>query len=477
MASTPDTPVPEITLLERIGPKGWIRYILPFQLSPEYDINEVAHVIREGYKYMTQQISLAKCEIVPDKDVKQGGVDKLQLRTDDDFEDVFIKDLRDLSQFPWTYTELKEKSFPTTAFDERVYRHGVWPDPGGNIPVSFAQANFIRGGVLLNWCAFHMVIDGTSAHTWMKIWAEGCRRAQDPQLNSISDSMHIESHNEIRLWADREAVMKASGQNMGKTEDHPEYIVFDTVPTGGPPPKLLATNYRTTIFYFSPESMQRLKAESASQNATQVSGIDQKWVSTNDALSALIWRSLMAVQNPLESLEGDPISEFALAIDARTRMKPALHEDTIGSFTTWILATAPIRKILGDFNLADLALIIRKTVLTADDRFIDNLMTLVENLDDIGQLILSPFVDCPGLHVCQTTWAHSQFASLDWGSKLGHRLDALRVPVNGLVNGMQLVLPMLPDGGMEVLIGVEEHNLDRLLNEPGLREFAVPRTL
>ena len=46
--------VPTLTSIERIGPKGYVRYIFPFQLDDDYDIDEVSRMLRAAYA-ATQQ--------------------------------------------------------------------------------------------------------------------------------------------------------------------------------------------------------------------------------------------------------------------------------------------------------------------------------------------------------------------------------------------------------------------------------------
>ena len=58
---------------------------------------------------------------------------------------------------------------------------------------------------------------------------------------------------------------------------------------------------------------------------------------------------------------------------------------------------------------------------------------------------------------------------------MGGKIDAVRAPHVGVINGLQVVLPVLPDGGMEILVGVKEDCLDKLLHEPRWTKFAVAR--
>lgn len=135
---------------------------------------------------------------------------------------------------------------------------------------------------MLNWCALHLVGDGASFQLWLKIWADGCRRAQ--QHGSLNPLYLDEA-----IWKDREVLMKPSGRNKGRPEDHPEYTVVDVLPppAGPPPEETMDGNQRAQLFHFSPESLQALKEEASPENCTEPS--DQKWISTNDAVSALLW--------------------------------------------------------------------------------------------------------------------------------------------------------------------------------------------
>lgn len=59
---------------------------------------------------------------------------------------------------------------------------------------------------------------------------------------------------------------------------------------------------------------------------------------------------------------------------------------------------------------------------------------------------------------------------------LGEKIQAMRCPDVGVINGLQIPFPPLPDGGLEILVGVEETCLDKLLCEPLWNKYAVPRT-
>lgn len=459
----PYQPIHELTALERIGPKGYLRYIFPFPLQENYDLDEVARVLQIGYQVLTYRIPEVACEAVPDHDSKQKGVMKLQIDHSGAAASILVRDLRD--SYSSDYAELKSKSFPVSFFDADTFcRRSVWPSAGERLPTSLVQANFIRGGLILSWCILHMVGDSTSFYTWTKIWAEGCRLAQG--LEPL-DPVELPA-----LCEDRERVMKPSGRNSGTLEDHPEYTLLPFTPTEAPP-KMISLNHRGQIFYFSPESLAALKADASPMYATEPS--DQKWISTNDALSALLWRTVMTVQWPLETLDGDPVSTFNIAIDGRLRTDPKVHPNTLGCFLEYVAIQAPIRRMLTTLNIADLATLIRKSILKANGQFTDDVVTLIEKVEDVDRLLPTAFLDAPGFNCVQSSWINFELYDLSWGTLLGNKVDAVRVPHVGCINGLQVVLPVLPNGGMEIMVGVEEGCLDRLLNDPLLTKYGVAR--
>lgn len=460
------TEIPDLTPLERIGPKGYLRYVFPFQLPDDYDLEQAASALRAGYEAAQQRIAVLGCEAVPNPDSKQAGVLKLQRLGPGEIEGIVVKDLRAPGAFPMTYAELKSKAFPVSAFNaDTICRRSVWASAGERLPISLPQANFIQGGMILSWCIFHMFGDGKTFLTWTKVWAEECRRAQGLD---IQDPFKLDE----ALLRDRQRLLKPTGKNQGRPEDHPEYTIIPFTPPGMPP-KMLSEKHRGQVFYFSPESLARLKAEASPSNATEPS--NQKWVSTNDALSALLWRTVMAAQSPLDTLEGDPISVFNIAIDGRLRTDPPVHPETLGCFLAYVAASAPIRKMLGSANLADLAILVRQALLRADNQFVDDVATLIDTVEDVDRVIPTALLDVPGNNCIQTSWVNFSLYDVQWGPVLGGSIQAVRSPHVGIINGLQTVLPILPDGGMEILVGVEESCLDRLLHEPLWMKFAEAR--
>ncbi|KAK4241480.1 hypothetical protein C8A03DRAFT_30340 [Achaetomium macrosporum] len=144
----------------RIEPKWYLRYVFPFELGENYDINKGAQILEIGYDALTKSLPVP----IADSD----GIKR-----------IAIKDLRSPVAFPMTYADLKAKHFPLSAFDgDTLRRRSVWPLQGERLPISLVQASFIPGRLILTWCIFHMFGDANTFPTWVNLWAAGCCRAQ-----------------------------------------------------------------------------------------------------------------------------------------------------------------------------------------------------------------------------------------------------------------------------------------------------------
>ncbi|KAI1867021.1 hypothetical protein JX265_007597 [Neoarthrinium moseri] len=319
--------------------------------------------------------------------------------------------------------------------------------------------------MILNWNPYHAVGDGKTFFTWTAVWAEECRRAQNIPITNPFETP-------ASIFADRVHVLNPKPPGAGKggnLEDLRQYQVL-TDPAKQLEKVLKRDGHVGQVFYFSKESLERLKQDAYPDGPT--------YISTNDALSALAWRSIMAAQFPLDEIEGDPTSVFNMAVDGRYRIQPPVDPGTLGSFVLFIEMTMSLRKMLGTQDLKELSALIRKAVIETNNYpggFTNDAIALIGKLQHVALLTPNAFLDSPGLSCSQTSWAKFELYGLEWGPLLGDRIQAIRSPSCGILNGMQIMMPTLPDGGREVLCGIEERCLGRLLADPLWRKYAEPR--
>ncbi|KAI8306826.1 Trichothecene 3-O-acetyltransferase TRI101 [Colletotrichum sp. SAR11_240] len=464
---------PPLLPVEQIGPKGWIRCIYHFELPDNYDADHLTHILKTAYKAMKDRVPIAGCEVVPLEDSKQAGLLKLR-HYGDEIEDFLAKDLRGDETFP-TFAELNARGFPSSALlPEKVCRRGMggeWPRAGDRLNVTWMQATFIRGGLLLNMLFLHAYADGTTAYKFTELLAEEVRRLQGIPITNPAE-VPVE---------DRGKVMKSTGAQPGRPEDHAEYIELPYTPPGVPP-KLASDIHHGHVWYFPPSALAALKADASPANAKLFKGREgiPEYITTNDALSALIWRATMSAQHStkIRPVSEDPTpspSVMGIALDARRRAGVPVHKHTIGNILGFAPAILDVREVVSpesEATLADLAICVRRAVAKTEDVYLDSLNALVERLQDVTRLAPTMFLDMPGNHMLQSSWREFPFYDIEWGSAFGEKILAVRPPSVGVTHTMQIVLPDPKKGGIEVFVGVEHEAMERLLNDPVWRKYA-----
>ncbi|KAG5743483.1 hypothetical protein H9Q70_013800 [Fusarium xylarioides] len=212
------TPLPDLAppLLptEKIGPMGWIRSLLHFELGENYNAEEITSILKRAYSAFKERTPIAGCEAVPTAEYLETGLLQLRHYGDEIEHDFLVKDFLD-DDFP-SFEELKRRGYPTSVLDPDVVCQrglgGEWPCAGDRLNTTMVQLNFIKGGLLLNVLFLHAYIDGTTAYKFTEIFAEEVRKAQ---------GLPITNPAEIPC-DDRAKLMKPSDTIVGKPEDHPD---------------------------------------------------------------------------------------------------------------------------------------------------------------------------------------------------------------------------------------------------------------
>ncbi|KAJ4051606.1 hypothetical protein NW761_008625 [Fusarium oxysporum] len=468
------TPLPDLAppLLptEKIGPMGWIRSLLHFELGESYNAEEVTSILKRAYSAFKDRTPIAGCEAVPTAEYLETGLLQLRHYGDEIEHDFLVKDLRG-EDFP-SFEELKRRGYPSSVLDPDVVCQrglgGEWPRAGDRLNTTMVQLNFIKGGLLLNVLFLHAYIDGTTAYKFTEIFAEEVRKAQGlPITNPVEIPCE-----------DRAKLMKPSDTIVGKPEDHPEYIEVPFTPEG-PPPKLASPIHHGHIFYFSSEKIQELKEAAAPRNAKLFKSDDtSSYISTTDALTALVWRCTMTAQHGKKEGEDKPTgpSMVGLALDARRRAGKPIHKHTLGNILGFAPAILDIEKVLEheDVSLADVALVVRGAVNKSKDTYLATISSLVDSIGNVSRLIPAIFLDMPGNHALFSSWREFPFYDIQWGPALGGQIKAIRPPSVGVTHSMHIILPDRPDAGpgVEVFVGTENSAMENLLENPLWRQYA-----
>ena len=395
------------------------------------------------------------------------------------------------------YADLRKARFSSTLLDseqlcplpEAVYVRD------GPIDVCRLRANFVDGGLLLVVSIVHTVCDGRGITDVLNIFADKLRKAQVGELMS-----HFTVHKEMPLYtysSDRNTILSGNGLS-GAIENHPAWTTSPLALHGGS----ARTKTLCTTFHINSESLRALKqaasslppsssaSASASASATinisppsdgqQIPSFDQaSSISTHDTIAALIWRSIMLARHRAGILSNCTTTHFSQAVDCRTRLQ--LPEPYFGNVIYAIKTSLALHHLAcvtdsGDASrisgLQAAARAIRAEVSAATaDRFRD-LLGFVERTN--MKILTRPSVldDLSIGSILFVSYFGFEMHDIDFGEALGGKIEAFRIPSRGLLPGMPVVLPRLPDGSCEFVVNEQEEVMRLLAEDETFRRYA-----
>ena len=396
------------------------------------------------------------------------------------------------------YEDLREAQFSSLLIDteqlcplpEAVYIRA------GPIDVCRLRANFVDGGLLLVVSIVHTVCDGRGITDVLNIFADKLRKAQIREPTS-----HSTSNEEMTLYTysfNRNILLSGNGLS-GAIENHPAWTTSPLQLHDG----AARTKTHCTTFHISSESLRALKKAaslssasslvSASASTTinpsppsddqQIPLFDQASnISTHDAIAALIWRSIMLARHRAGILSDRATTHFSQAVDCRTHLQ--LPKPYFGNVIYAIKASFPLHQLLCGTNggnasqvsgLQAAARAIRAEVCTVTgDKFRD-LLGFVERTDMKIHTRPSVMDDLSIGSILFVSYFGFEMHNLDFGDALGGKIEAFRVPSKGLLPGMPVVLPRLPDGSCEFVINEQEEAMRLLAEDETFQRYANER--
>lgn len=214
-------------------------------------------------------------------------------------------------------------------------------------------------------------------------------------------------------------------------------------------------------WYFSAEKLRDLKELALSTASTD------SWVSTSDALMALIWRRWIVYRCLLE--KGVEASTLWTPINFRSRL--GLHPDYMGNAVYMVDVDSPTSEL---YSIQPDALYrpssrIRNVIRSVDASKVRRALATLDSMDP--RSFMYNF-DMSGRDLCITSMANYEWYSHDWGCDLG-KITRMRYKFTFAgVDGTAMVNPKFIDGGLEVATLCDIEVVERLRVDEEFMRFA-----
>ncbi len=471
--------------VDRIMTDTYVCFVLLFPLSVVVNPEEVYRRLRAGLSLTLSEIPFIGGYLSAEQSCR--GDEEVNIRVDDGYGINFIRRNFDNASgdatFGSSYDELKQKHFPISALDPDKIQPVPFMVTTPTPPVMGAQASFIPGGLILSTCTHHRACDALGVSVVLKAWAKNTR-LMDASTCDLTAAIGGMNENLMDRTPMREGLKEA------RVEDHPEYRVLEEPKAVDPGQAATLTGEAATtaskpataplkfcVFYFSASQLSQLKSAASPPQSSN------KWISTNDAICALLWRHISLARarsghSPETSGSKASTLNFAMALEGRRRMSPALSKDYPGNAVFYCPITSDSQTITSPSTpLHLIASLFREAVSGYDAAKMHGVIGLIDSMAKATDLLVRVYDDL--MHgVITTSWADTGLYELDWGREL-RRVESVRVPSVTLVGVPPIcgIFPRMPDGGLEIMVSLEMEAIEELRCDEEFRRFADWRGL
>ncbi|KAK8061919.1 trichothecene 3-O-acetyltransferase [Apiospora phragmitis] len=297
---------------------------------------------------------------------------------------------------------------------------GYQYEPGSELPVFVVQANFIEGGVL------ELDADLVAVE----------QRDADKIVPLLKDGEAPASHDSMR----RPSALKAHATPSTESKKGPKQAVW-------------------IYWRFSAQQLEDLKKDASSGRA---------WVSTNDAITALLVQRLTAARIAEGRVSKDEIMQLQRAVDSRSVLNPLIGEDYLGHLValadkSWKTAQEVAGSSLTDVAV-DVAVDVRESLKAVDDHFIRSLVTLIRNTEDKTTIFYGAGNTAGWDFLC-SSWAQLHWLNnCDFGKGLGCP-DFVRRARMAPVPDLTYIMPNNKKGDMYVATSLFYEDFVGLAND------------
>ncbi|KAE8365530.1 ClpP/crotonase-like domain-containing protein [Aspergillus caelatus] len=407
--------------------------MLCFALPKDVNKEQVVDQLHIALHHTVQRVPFLAGSVVPNSE-QEGDRPWLRNISPNGHAYLDVKDLCDQI----SYADLAKANFSQDLFDadqlcslpQVIY---IQQEP---VEVCRFRVNFIQGGVILVIQILHTVIDGTGVTECVKIFAENLRKAHAGEFGHP-----LQTTNE-KWVSDRTALVSGEGR-MGDIENHPAFTT-SAFAHGN----ITGVEQACRTYRISRDALVELK-KAASPSFPRDA---EDWISTGDAIAALIWRSILVARHRAGALPADAVAKFGQPVDCRKLLE--LPKPYFGNAFYIMRSDMPFDALRDpQTGLRAAARILRADVKSVTADRIRDLVAFMERIRLESHTRLSFQEDLASSAIVYTSHFKFNIHEMDFGPAFGDgRVKAFRHPARGTIIGSVIVMPMCLDGSCEFMI-------------------------
>ncbi|KAL1601413.1 hypothetical protein SLS60_006326 [Paraconiothyrium brasiliense] len=370
---------------------------------------------------------------------------------------IHVKDCKELLR---PYRTILEAKAPLSMLDGRILSPGygfpyMYPS-AEKMPVFYAQINLLKGGILLTINAQHNVMDANADSRIIRCFARLCAGGEvTPEELDMGNT-------------DRDKIFPPSSTSDEELDELEWFRMPSMLPFSPPWPPQYG-NAPWHCFRISASNITALKEMTKAPISNTHSGdaYTAPYFSTDDILTALIWKHLVRSRSP----SGASTSGLVRAVNGRPHFDPPVPAGYIGHAVTCVWTRVPLSELLS-LPLPSLASALRKNLIEhASPHQLKSLVNLLRTTDDKTTINYGASMN-PETDLMLTSHVGHGIYEADFGKESGlGKPDIVRRPNLPDGRGLAYLLPKGRDGSVDVVAGLLPEDLRTLREGEGCEEW------
>ncbi|KAH8711859.1 acyltransferase [Phaeosphaeriaceae sp. PMI808] len=435
-----------LSVLDMVIPPNYNTYALVFKQNNASEAS-VLETFKRGIEATLQQ-----CRHMVGKIQKNTHGDYSIVKKAESSVEFVVQWLNNPSDDYPSYHDLERADFTLASFGDHAILgvegipNSCYPDDN---PVLVAfQLNFIKDGFIFTAHIHHFALDMTGTTSLIQQIAENCYSVANRGPKPNWD----ESFMDRSRFIAPDIAVEDQVDPPPRPKRHPDWLPCSWL-----------------LFHLPTSKSRELKRLALPSDGT--------WISTYDAVVALLWRVLMRTRARIYKPDIASPAIFGEPINMRNRCTPEISARYQGNVLGAGLSMhqeSPLNleEVISKASLSQIAVFVRAVTNSVGQHTLDETMAKVAPIRDKSKLDM-PLDSLPPTSFTTTDWRSSDLCNNDFG--IGEPV-AYRCLYNTVVENMIILYPphkgyKARGGGIEVMIPIETHAIDMLMDDPDIKKF------
>lgn len=323
-------------------------------------------------------------------------------------------------------------------------------------PVLIIQANIIEGGLILAFQGNHNTMDMNGMGQIIRLYAKALR-------GEPFSEVEVEQGNR-----DRRHVIKLLGQG-NKKADISKYLVKPP-PAHPPEVNLSQPDIQWVYFHFSAPKLVKLKAVALGSSEAGSGEVARQWVSTDDALAALLCQRITAAR--MTRLEKKQQVIFCRYVNCRRFLEPPLSSEYLGHMVACNYTTVDLDSTTATSDIPELAKQMRADLLGTRSLETQTIATALNESDDKSFISYGAPVDMSAWDLMHSSFSGLGVNQTDFGTVLGGRPLFSKRQRFSPCEGLMYLMPKTMEGDIDVACCLRAEDIQRLRDDGKFLEYA-----